>query len=261
MIISHKHKFVFLHNPKVAGSAIRKTLEHLHDDDNEYWHQGYLPQLDRVVDLAHLTWREILMLRPEVEGYECMVVVRNPYERFLSGLQECVRQHSLHFATIDDWLERHMDENDFRWNWKYVHLCPQHYFVPTSSTTWVLKHDQLGTEWAQFQKQMADKGVTIADLPQGVRVRPDVPGTLTTQDLSAFAVANINRVYHHDFKLLGYDKNLQKHGGFVLEHHERVNGIHSPYLPPPEYRTLNAGEQIAWRQQYGQPPKTVEDEE
>lgn len=249
MIISHKHKFVFMHNPKVAGSAIRKVLEHLHDDDMNYWHQGFVPELDRVVDLAHLTWREIIALRPEVEEYDVMVVVRNPYDRFVSAVQECVRQHSLYFKNIDDWVEEHTDETNFRWNWKYIHMCPQHYFVPTTGKTWMLKHEALGEEWASFQAQMVEKNVAIADLPQGVRVRPDVPGTLRSKDLSDFATSIINTVYHQDFRMLGYQKREVPGTGYVFEHHERVNGIHSPYLPTPDYSTLNAGEQIAWQQQ------------
>lgn len=253
MIISHKHKFVFMHNPKVAGSAIRKTLEHLHDDDINFWHQGYLPELDRVVDLAHLTWREILQLRPEVEDYDVMVVVRDPYARFVSAVQECVRQHSMYFHQLDEWIERHMDETNFRWNWRYIHLCPQHYFVPNTSTAWMLKHETLGVEWASFQQHMMEKGVEITDLPVGVRVRPDVPGTLRADDLSDFALGVINLTYHNDFKSLGYEKR-HSDGKFTLDHCERVNGIHNPYLPTPDYSTLNAGEQIAWQQQNGEPP-------
>lgn len=258
MIISHKHKFVFLHNPKVAGTAIRQVLESLHDDDTNFWHQGFVPELDRVTDLAHLTWREIRRIRPEVEDYESMVVVRNPYKRFLSGLQEHWRQHGCempHTGTeqIDSWLENHADETNFRWNWKYIHLCPQHYFVPPTGTTWVLKHETLNTDWLAFQRSMAEKGVEIGNLPVGVRARPDVPGTLTVDNLSDFAIEVLNNIYHHDFKSLDYPRigTDQSSKLPAWDHYERVNGIHNPYLPAPDKETLTDGERIAYRLQVG----------
>lgn len=257
MIISHKHKFVFIHNPKVAGSAIRQVLQHLHDDDINFWHQGFLPELDRVVDLAHLTWRDLLLVRPEVENYEVMVVMRDPYARFVSAVEECVRQHSIYLGNsgnLDEWIVEHFDESNFRWNWKYIHLCPQHYFVPPTGTTWLLKHETLSEEWPSFQEQMATKGVTIADLPQGVRVRPDIPGRLKADNLTEFALSVINIFYSKDFQL-GYEKrgSPNKIVSGALDHHERVNCIHSPYLPAPDFMTLTPGEQIAWTERYGPP--------
>lgn len=252
MIISHKHKFVFVHNPKAAGSAIRMALEHLHDDEMKFWHQGFVPELDRVVDLAHLTFKELLAIRPQCQNYLVFGVVRDPYERFVSGLQEHMRQHSVSINKIDDWIHRCMDETNFRYNWKYVHLCPQHYFFDGAKYPTIMTHSVVGWRWEQFRRDMAlTMAMDIRELPT-TRVRPD-SGKLSVSDLSKYAIGAIEYFYQYDFRAFGYNVT---HGDSIskyLDHHERVNGIHSPYLSPPMLEHMTEGEQKAYTQKHGEP--------
>ena len=48
MIISHKHKFVFIHTPRTGGSAIAKSLiDFLGDGDEVY---GYTEEFEELSD-------------------------------------------------------------------------------------------------------------------------------------------------------------------------------------------------------------------
>lgn len=249
MIVSHEHQLVFVHNPKVAGSAIRLAMEHLHDDEMKFWHQGFVPELDRVVDLAHITFKDLLAFRPQCKDYRVIGVIRDPYERFVSGLQEYMRQHSHPIEDINRWVNDYMDETNFRYNWKYVHLCPQHYFFDGAQDLTLLQHENLGNIWSTFQAGMKAKGIHIKDLPT-TRVRPDT-GRLSVKHLSRYVIGAIGHVYHRDFLEFGFVKRSGEDVSKYLEHYERVNGIHSPYIHSPKYETLNEGEKIAYKQQNG----------
>jgi hypothetical protein len=134
MIISHKHKFVFIHNPKAAGSSIRKSLQHLHDHDYEFWEHKYVPLLGRVVDSAHLTLNEIAARYPQLSGYSFFVVVRDPVSRLVSSIKEYNKQHAssvFYSEKVDTTVLKDLTFTNIRFDWKYVHFCPQHfYFKP-----------------------------------------------------------------------------------------------------------------------------------
>ena len=252
MIISHEHRFVFLHNPKAAGSAIRISLADLHDDPTEFWHQGYLPRLNRVVDLAHLTHHDLeLQLDSSLRGYEFLTVVRDPYARFLSAVSEHQRQHGLESMDLDEWIVSYMDETNFRFNWKYVHLCPQHYFVPTHyDGVHVLRHEYLSREWKAFLEASLNKEALKKVKPMpNTRVRPDA-SKICLDTLTPFAIAEINRVYYMDFKRFGYPMRATASSITSLSrpatHYDRVNAIHSPFFCDVDPECLSPGEKIAY---------------
>lgn len=258
MIISHKHKWVFLHNPKVAGSAIRKALEHFHDDPTIFWHQKYFPQLDRVVDAAHLTYHDACLVVPCIRqnGYRFLMVNRDPYARFPSSVAEHLRQHPEQQTldwNLDKWLSENMDETNFRFNWKYIHLCPQHYFAPgISEESYQVRHENLSSNWKDalaFLFREQEELFRDIELPH-VRVRPDPEGTLKPHQLSPLVVREINKLYHQDFYRFAF-KMLFESGNPPDSHYERVNGIHSPYHARPDPTTCTPGELIAYRQLYG----------
>ncbi len=131
MIVSHKHKFVFIHNPKVAGSSIRDVLESYHDHAYKFWQHKFIPELDRVADLAHLTLSEISLLFPKLAGYTFFTLVRNPEARLLSSVCEYKKQH-LKQKTLDPFLLDNLTTTSIRFDWKYTHFCPQHYYFANS---------------------------------------------------------------------------------------------------------------------------------
>ncbi len=71
MIVSHRHKLIFTHIPKNAGTSIRQWLEQWVPDSQA------IPNLHKHHTPQHLHTRHL-------EDYTHFAVVRNPYDRLLS---------------------------------------------------------------------------------------------------------------------------------------------------------------------------------
>lgn len=154
MIISHKNRFVFIHNPKCAGTSFREQLTAYHDDETVFWGYELNPHLGVNLDLAHLRlWELDALRRPlmrRIGGYRSAVFVRNPFRRLVSALMEHIRNFrpELGFATLDKRgqlaaVHHVLDELiparlivDFR----YVHFSPQHWFIclPGEPPAWTV---------------------------------------------------------------------------------------------------------------------------
>jgi|19_taG_2_1085344.scaffolds.fasta_scaffold00733_9 hypothetical protein len=95
-MIIHKHKFVFIHIPKCAGTSIEnffidslnlKRKDHVYWDDNKnQWAQ-------------HFTIREL----PELEGYFKFAFVRNPWDRVVSACM--YRQSDINDFLLNDYVK------------------------------------------------------------------------------------------------------------------------------------------------------------
>lgn len=108
MIYSKKNKVLFLHNPKTAGSALRKSLKKYGAPFGELYgygsHQGSCPYK---LDYAHITISELRQYVPslweELCGYEKVAVVRCARSRFYSSVNEYSRVFSgtdIRFAPL-----------------------------------------------------------------------------------------------------------------------------------------------------------------
>jgi len=72
VLVSHAHRFVFIHVQKTGGSAVTQTL---HDA---------IPDLAAVPGTKHIRLAPALEQHPEVSDYFTMGFVRNPWERYYS---------------------------------------------------------------------------------------------------------------------------------------------------------------------------------
>ena len=92
MIISKQKKFVFIHNPKVAGSSIRNFLSKYDSFDNFFWHRGYIDGIDHAVDKPHIPLNDLAKTDYyqyiNSDNYFVFGFVRNPYERVYSAYLE-----------------------------------------------------------------------------------------------------------------------------------------------------------------------------
>lgn len=93
MIISHQHRFVFLHNPKAAGTSVREALARLDSYEGRFWGVRYTRA--GLVDLAHMPAATLVSLYPELlpvlRDYTVFAFTRAPVPRFVSAFNEQLR--------------------------------------------------------------------------------------------------------------------------------------------------------------------------
>lgn len=244
MIISHKHKWIFIHNPKVAGTSVRIALTSYHDDAREFWHQGWFPAEDRVIDLAHLTadiWHPILE-----PSYTSFGFVRHPYDRFVSGLTEVMRRHQDDFTQdLKRFVMEQMTPANLRWDWRFIHLCPQHYFFFRGNKRVV---DHVG----KMENLTQDWGAICSLIGLNIRLPHARIGALPQHALleDLEVRRRINTLYLRDFRLFGYDMlgSLESNS-----HSERIAAIHDSsrftFFSPEDLERINftEGERISLR--------------
>ena len=92
MIVSHQQRFIVFHNPKCAGTSLRHVLQVLHDDPVIFRDIKPAPFLMNDLDHTHLRLWEIQLLYPRIieaaQSYRSVILVRNPWRRFVSALDE-----------------------------------------------------------------------------------------------------------------------------------------------------------------------------
>jgi len=95
MVINEAHRFVFVHIPKCGGSSIREVLEKY----NQWPHAG-IPKVREtpthgIIDHGHIPLFTLKELYPvsfdQVCSYESFAIVRNPFDRFFSSVQQKMR--------------------------------------------------------------------------------------------------------------------------------------------------------------------------
>jgi hypothetical protein len=100
MIMSRQHRFVFMHNPKVGGTSVRKTLDRFGDAGICFWGRGMCPD-GTAVDRAHIGIAEFARYHPDLweqaRDYAFFSLSRDPQVRFFSSMSE----HSKHHGRID----------------------------------------------------------------------------------------------------------------------------------------------------------------
>lgn len=138
MIISDSHEFVFLHNPKAAGTTVRRSLKQWDTRNDFYW--GIV--LDRSanwnVDKAHLPLHVLARLFPadheRVHRYFSFGFSRHPVTRFISAFNErfpevyqsltdAVLSQDEYASKLNEYCERMLIAG--QWNPSYTHATPQ----------------------------------------------------------------------------------------------------------------------------------------
>ena len=156
MIVSHRHKLIFTHIPKNAGTSIRQWLE-THVADAE-------PQAAKHQTPHHL--------HTALDGYDHFAVVRNPYDRLLSQYNFHLERYEayLHrksrlsqkqayhdkYAELkqgfENWLKDPYPIADRQAKWYDYRLCPQ--AVWCTPHTHVLKFEMLAQDFQWVQDRV-----------------------------------------------------------------------------------------------------------
>ncbi|MDW2323633.1 sulfotransferase family 2 domain-containing protein [Vibrio sp. 1159] len=220
MLISDQKKFIFLHNPKCAGTTVRQLLMPYEDRNNHYW--MFENVLGYKFDKAHMslsTFRNFNTSDFELlEKYFTFGFVRNPYSRAVSAFSETNMKLYNDFINGDkreEFLERLnnycaklTERNTTGFNVGFRHSIQQNkmfYFGGKCKADLIIKLEDLDSGLNKLSSLHVDIFNALKDINSKKRNQKPIknsPENLLTKS----SIDNLNRVYHDDFVLFDYDK-------------------------------------------------------
>ena len=210
MIVSHRHRLVFTHIPKNAGTSIRT------------WLARHVPDCHDVPNATkHMTPHHV----PELAEHTHFAVVRNPYDRLLSQYNfhveryadyirpksKLTRKEQYHekYAELKkgfaNWLEHPYPIADRQAKWYDYRWCPQ--AVWCTQTTQVLKFETLAEDfqWVQERVGVSEPLETL---------NPTTANTDHTTSANRVMLADYRKLIQShlmvDFKRFGYRPDFDR---------------------------------------------------
>lgn len=216
MIVSDKHKFVFIHNPRCAGMSIRTALQPL-DDSNNFF-SGMMNIEEKERSLMHMPLEQLANFFPEtfekLSSYYTFMIIRNPYTRAISGF---CRTHddvyieymeTRRLAPIKELLNRFWENFESEWisyhDYRYRHFFRQRDMAYVGNDCMIdslfrFEHLPDVLNWSSWMNvQVAAKLKKIKHLNS----RPLLKHW--SELLSVKARENIKELYYYDFETFDY---------------------------------------------------------
>jgi len=221
MIISESNKFIFIHNPKCAGTTVRNSLEKFDTRDGYYWLFDEVD--DRKIDKAHLALNILHRYAPQdfelLKKYFVFGFVRNPYDRVISAFNEghpkvykALKSNQIEISEYKEKLNTFClsltDRNTQGWHIKYRHCLQQNkmfYLEGKCYADVIIKLEdlnQLSSKIISFLPELTEIIKLWSQQEKSKNVKKlDVD---LTDILSEESIKNISQVYALDFILFDY---------------------------------------------------------
>lgn len=173
MIISSSGRFVFMHNPKVAGSSVRTILDCYRDADTDLFDTDPDPfSPTHRTDRAHIGIDEFAHLYPDLwartKGLPFFALYRAPKDRFLSSVNEYSRVYGdtdIRFAPKEqraDFLSRTWDRlaqkgkaENIMSSLEFTHFRPQWIYMSRENGPTPSVHAYELREFADFTADLS----------------------------------------------------------------------------------------------------------
>ncbi len=206
MIVSHKHRFIFVAIPKTGTHSVRHGLrEHLGPDDMEqarlFVEKSFpIPEIARMGH-GHISFAEIRPFLGEeaFAGYFKFAFVRNPFDRFVSYCAFATSREGS-FARDPKRVMRHFLFNAPPLN--HIIFRPQHLFLTDRDGS--LLSDMLGKVedmQAGYDAICVRTGIPTSPLDHANRSRRGDYRDYYDQEL----IDGVAKIYARDLELFGYD--------------------------------------------------------
>ena len=202
MIISHKHKFVFVKTKKTAGTSIQQALDQIvGPDDVVLWNfnqQNAEPFNDpcygSVSKNGHQSLSEIFRLCPECKDYFVIIPERNCWDKVVSYF------HFMHYG----YYKFPVEENAHSFQTWLITENPR-IGLPTAASylydrpDFVIQYHRLAEDWLELQQHLQ---VTLPALPHRLgNKRPKISYTLYYDEPS---IKNVAKIFHREIDMYGY---------------------------------------------------------
>lgn len=184
---------------------MRRLLSPYNDHPTEYWGIQRKTPLGRGLDRAHIPLTDLSVFSPDdfkyLEQYFVFAFVRNPYDRFYSAFQEHVQQRKLPEDTeFNDYVQKNIDPDRIRSNWRFIHFCPQICFTHIGSKSQIDFIGRLET----LDEDMRRLGRILELGKFKMRLRPSKSGGDALEHYSNKTIRLVNSLYRNDFDFFGY---------------------------------------------------------
>lgn len=225
MIISTSHKFIFVHVPKTAGWSMMDTLRPFSRPEKRTLLRSLsrrLPFRESVAQ-AHFRVHETAAAmaaklgRDVWDQYFSFAVVRNPFDHAVSHY-EYLKQHrsesvARRFRTmsfreyLDDRLKRPFLKHTI-----FVRMPDQAHFLVDArggiAVDKVLRFEALRMEWPKLTEEIGLQGTELLYVNK-TKAKSADRKLGSYYDDATFSL--VKRIYHRDFDLFGYSRDLPEH--------------------------------------------------
>tara|TARA_B100000700_G_C14943468_1_gene807953 strand:- start:266 stop:898 length:633 start_codon:yes stop_codon:yes gene_type:complete len=159
MFINEEEKYIFIHVPKAAGSAIHIALK----DHNRLVGKQ---RADPEPEIHHRTLEEVLLQEDRYLDFFTFSVVRNPWSRILSGYLDFVQNRGKNYSgkiILDKpLLSEYLNFKDFVMNFKDskwntdVHFKPQTLFTHSDkkNVDFIMKFERLESDYEKLCQKL-----------------------------------------------------------------------------------------------------------
>jgi len=219
MIVSDSNRFVFIHNPKAAGTSIRKALGAHRGAGLDLWGYALYPSMGRVLDIAHMPLDILIQAHPElfmkIQGYFAFGFVRNPIQRYFSSVHQFIlnfttdinrevifRNKALFEAYVNEFADFALNQERIDKDYRFAHFTQQSryffmYDVPCAKFFKVEQMDDLPSELTAL-------GITSIGQENASGSALKVGGLFDETALTPEVRLKVREFYAKDFELLGY---------------------------------------------------------
>lgn len=219
MIISDTKGFIFVHNPKCAGTSLRTSLKPYDTRDNYFWMGEKSHALNRTIDKAHIPLKYLAVAYPGVyslmERYYVFTFVRDPYARFYSSFTEYMRHQKKDTPIpsgpaqlrdmINDFAVANINAKSVVENFSFRHFPPQHLFAYVGNkcrVDFIGRVERMEDSLKVIQEALNIPGITVPT-KNAMSNRQEITEIFTKKTVDI-----IHRIYQKDFDLFFYDRYM-----------------------------------------------------
>jgi len=219
MIVSDSKSFVFVHNPKVAGTSVRTTLKKWRNPGKDFWGYDLYPQAGGVIDLAHMPLDLLIQLHPEIflrmQSFFAFGFVRDPYQRYFSSVARylawttnfnkaaVMRTRDSFERYASDFILANLDKEKMGYDYRLIHFLPQKRFFFMFDNQ-VVKYFRMEDLAVEFPPELAALGLQSMGKENVTENHLKVDGIFNPDGLSSEARQKVIEFYREDFEAFGY---------------------------------------------------------